>query len=185
MIDQSIRALRVSAVLVSATIMMSAARLMAQTPTGSPSIFVQSGVPAVTLHAEGAEIYECRADEHKRLAWRSREPIATLFLDGDTVGRHYAGLRWGHVDESKLRWEYGDGSAVQAKIAASTAGTYANDIPWLKMDVVTQTGGSVLFGMTAVQRINTRRGMAAGACGPTGSFLSVPFSADYVFWRED
>jgi hypothetical protein len=101
------------------------------------------------------------------------------------VGRHYAGLRWGHVDESKLRWEYVDGSAVQARIVASAAGAYANDIPWLKMDVVTQTGGGVLYGVTAVQRINTRGGMATGACGLAGSFLSVPYSADYVFWRED
>jgi hypothetical protein len=101
------------------------------------------------------------------------------------VGRHYAGLRWGHVDESKLRWEYVDGSAVQARIVASAAGAYANDIPWLKMDVVTQTGGGVLYGVTAVQRINTRGGMATRACGLAGSFLSVPYSADYVFWRED
>jgi hypothetical protein len=174
-----------AAVVLAAAILMSTARLRAETlPVPSP-IAVRGQAPAVVLHAEGAQIYECETDEHKRLAWRSREPIATLSLDGDTVGRHYVGLRWGHVDESKLRWEHVDGSAVQARIVASVAGAYANDIPWLKMDVVSQTGGGALYGVTAVQRINTRGGMAAGACGPAGSFLSVPYSADYVFWRED
>jgi hypothetical protein len=189
MIDRSTSLLRglflVSAILIVLTLMMSAAQLLAQSPAVPSSIAVHGDTLVVTLHAEGAEIYECEVDEHKRFAWRPREPIATLTLDGDTVGRHYVGLRWGHVDDSKLRWEYVDGSVVQARIVASTAGAYANDIPWLKMDVVAQTGGGVLYGVTTVQRINTRGGMASGACGPAGSFLSVPYSADYVFWRED
>jgi hypothetical protein len=84
------------------------------------------------------------------------------------------------VDESKLRWEHVDGSVVQARIVASTAGAYSTDIPWLKLDVVSQTGDGA-----PVQRINTRGGIAAGACGPAGSYLSVPYSADYVFWRDD
>jgi Protein of unknown function (DUF3455) len=178
-------ALLVAAIVLVATIMMPMAPLWAQALPVPSVIAVRGQAPAVVLHAEGAQIYECEADEHKRLAWRSREPIATLSLDGDTVGRHYAGLHWGHVDESRLRWEHVDGSAVQAKIVASTAGAYPNDMPWLKMDVVSQTGDGALYGVSAVQRINTRGGMAVGACGPAGSFLSVPYSADYVFWRED
>jgi Protein of unknown function (DUF3455) len=166
-------------------IVISATQLSAETLPVPAPIAVRGEQPVVVLHAEGAEIYECEADEHKRLAWRSREPIATLSLDGDTVGRHYAGLRWGHVDGSRLRWEHVDGSVVQAKIVASAAGAYPNDIPWLRMDVVSQTGSGAFYGVSAVQRINTRGGMAAGACGPAGSFLSVPYSADYVFWRED
>jgi hypothetical protein len=181
----ALRGLLFAAIKLVATIGMSAAQLSAQTlPVPSP-IAVRGQAPAVVLHAEGAQIYECEADEHKRLAWHLREPIATLSLDGDTVGRHYVGLRWGHVDESKLRWEHVDGSAVQARIVASAAGAYSTDIPWLRMDVVSQTGDGALYGVSAVQRINTRGGMALGACGPAGSFLSVPYSADYVFWRED
>jgi hypothetical protein len=189
MIYRSLGALRgvplPAAVLLVVAIVIQASPLWAQTLPVPAPIAVRGQAPAIVLHAEGAQIYECESDEHKRLAWHSREPIASLSLDGDTVGRHYAGLRWGHVDESKLRWEHVDGSAVQARIVASTAGAYPNDIPWLRMDVVSQTGGGALYGVTAVQRINTRGGMAAGACGPAGSFLSVPYSADYVFWRED
>ena len=47
----------------------------------------------VTLHAEGAQIYECKPDAEGRLVWSFREPIATLLTEGKTVGRHYAGPR--------------------------------------------------------------------------------------------
>ena len=32
---------------------------------------------AVTLHAVGAQIYDCKADKDGKLAWVFREPIAT------------------------------------------------------------------------------------------------------------
>jgi hypothetical protein len=51
-----------------------------------------------TIHAEGAQIYECKADAAGELAWQFREPIATLLMDGKTVGRHYAGPNWELLD---------------------------------------------------------------------------------------
>src|SRR4051794_3116648 len=79
------------------------------------SSFAQAQVPAAiaapgetavaTWHAEGAQVYECKAGSDGKLAWAFREPIATLLLDGKTVGRHYAGPNWEHLD----------GSAVVAK----------------------------------------------------------------------
>ena len=62
-----------------------------------------------TVHAEGAQVYECKTDASGRLAWQFREPIATLLIDGKTVGRHYAGPNW----------EMADGSAVVAKVAGA------------------------------------------------------------------
>jgi Protein of unknown function (DUF3455) len=44
----------------------------------------------LTVHAEGAQIYECKVNSGK-LVWQFREPIAALIADGKTVGRHYAG----------------------------------------------------------------------------------------------
>jgi Protein of unknown function (DUF3455) len=55
--------------------------------------------PVLTVYAEGAQVYECKADTAGKLSWSFREPIATLLQDGKTVGRHYAGLgtgRWQH-----------------------------------------------------------------------------------------
>jgi Protein of unknown function (DUF3455) len=61
----------------------------------SAAIAMPEEAIVVTLHAEGAQIYECKAGSDRKLAWILREPIATLLLDGKTVGRHYAGPNWG------------------------------------------------------------------------------------------
>jgi len=87
-----------------------------------PAIAALPGESVVaTLHAEGAQIYECKIANDGKLAWMFREPIATLLLDDRTVGRHYAGPNWEHID----------GSAVSAKAAGNAPGKTANDILWL------------------------------------------------------
>jgi hypothetical protein len=128
----------------------------------------------LTVHAEGAQIYECRADSAGKLAWQFREPIAALMVDGKTVGRHYAGPSW----------EMNDGSAITGKVDARAPGATAKDIPWLKMEVTAQHGTGQLAGTTTIQRINTKGGTAEGACEASGAFLSVPYSADYRFLKK-
>ena len=59
-----------------------------------------------------------------------------------------------------------------------------NDIPWLKLDVVDRRGDGILSNATTVQRINTKGGVAQGSCENAGNYLSVPYSADYVFLRK-
>ena len=127
-----------------------------------------------TLHAEGAQVYECKAGSDGKLAWAFREPIATLVLDGKTVGRHYAGPSWEHVD----------GSAVVGKAVGNAPGKSAGDIPWLKLEVTAHRGSGALSGVTTVQRINTAGGVHAGACDKAGAFHSAPYAADYVFLRK-
>jgi hypothetical protein len=127
-----------------------------------------------TVHAVGAQVYECKAETSGKLAWQFREPIATLFLNGKTVGRHYAGPNW----------ELTDGSAVVGKVSGRAPGASAKDIPLLKLDVASRRGAGDLSGVTTVQRINTRGGVAEGACERAGTFLSVPYTADYTFLRK-
>ena len=79
--------------------------------------------PLLQVHAEGAQIYECKADAEGGLAWVLREPIASLFLDGKTVGHHYAGPRW----------ELSDGSSVSGKVVGKSPGDGPADIHWLKL----------------------------------------------------
>lgn len=126
------------------------------------------------LHAEGAQVYECKAGADGRLSWTFREPIATLLSEGKTVGRHYAGPNWEHTD----------GSAVTGKAVGNAPGTTADDIPWLKLDVTAHRGSGVLTPVTTVQRINTHGGKLAGACETAGNFQSAPYSAEYVFLRK-
>jgi len=130
---------------------------------------------ALTVHAEGAQVYECKAGADGKLAWAFREPIATLFVDGETIGRHYAGPNW----------EHGDGSAVVGKASGNAPGATADDIPWLKLQVVSSRGSGVLTGVTTVQRINTKGGKFESACDKAGGFKSAPYAADYVFLRKN
>jgi hypothetical protein len=140
-----------------------------------PAPIAAPGETAVaTLHAEGAQVYECKAGNDGKLAWAFREPIATLLLDGKTVGRHYAGPNWEHAD----------GSAVVGKVAANAPAKSASDIPWLKLEVTAHRGSGALSGVTTVQRVNTAGGVLTGACDQAGTFHSVPYAADYVFLRK-
>jgi hypothetical protein len=127
-----------------------------------------------TIHAEGAQIYECKADAAGKLAWQFREPIATLLVDGKTVGRHYAGPNW----------ELTDGSAVVGKVSGRAPGASPRDIPLLRLEATSHRGTGQLSGITSIQRLNTRGGVAEGSCETAGTFLSVPYSADYAYLKK-
>ena len=140
-----------------------------------PSAITAPGQKTVTaVQGEGAQIYECKPNATGKLAWQFREPIATLILDGKTVGRHYAGPSWA----------FDDGSAITGKTVASAPGPTPRDIPWLRLDVIAHHGNGELSAVTTVQRINTKGGVMSGACDKAGAFLSVPYSADYIFLRK-
>jgi len=131
-------------------------------------------VPVATMHAEGAQIYDCKADASGKLVWQFREPIATLLMDGKTVGRHYAGPSW------KLL----DGSAVTGKVAGRAPGATPTDIPWLKLNAVSQRGSGLLADVVTIQRVDTKGGTADGPCNAAGVFLSVPYATEYTFLKK-
>src|SRR5271154_2192494 len=109
----------------------------AQTPL--PDAIAAPGESVVlTVHAEGAQVYECKAGADGKLAWAFREPIATLIVDGKTVGRHYAGPNW----------ELSDSSAVVGRATGNAPGATSDDIPWLKLEVVSGRGSGILTGVT-------------------------------------
>jgi Protein of unknown function (DUF3455) len=154
-----------------AALWVSAAGAQAQMPA---AIAAPDATPMLTLQAQGAQIYECKAGSDGKLIWTFREPIATLMRDGRTVGRHYAGPNW----------EYADGSTVTGKPLGSSPGGSANDVAWLKLEVVGHRGTGVLADASLVQRINTAGGALTGACEQSGALRSVPYAADYVFLRK-
>jgi hypothetical protein len=104
-----------------------APRVRAQAPIKVP---ITDATLVATFHAEGAQIYEYKPDtsnkpsEGHALSWQFREPIATLILDGKSIGRHYAGPNWDHIDRS----------GVQGKVVASALGATSSDIPWLRIE---------------------------------------------------
>jgi hypothetical protein len=128
----------------------------------------------VQVHAVGAQIYECKlVDGH--LGWQFREPIASLFNNGKTVGRHYAGPRWEI-----------DGSILQGKVVSQAPGATPKDIAWLKLTVTDSLGDPAgpLEEVTTIQRINTQGGQREGACDKAGDLVAEPYSADYVFLQK-
>jgi hypothetical protein len=155
---------------------LSTTQVSAQMP---PAIAVREGTVIATLHAEGAQIYECKPDsgdnsEGRALTWQFREPIATLVINGMSIGRHYAGPSWDHAD----------GSGVKGRVVGSAPGATSNDIPWLKIEAVEHRGSGILSDVTTVRRINTKGGVVQGPCESVGNYRSVPYSADYVFLRR-
>ena len=123
----------------------------------------------MTVHAAGAQIYQCEADAAGKRGWQFREPVASLMIDGRTVGRHFAGPAW----------ELADGSFIAGKVVGRANGSTSNDIPWLKLEG--SAGRGQFVNVTMIQRINTKGGNLAGECDNAGELTAVPYASDYVF----
>ena len=126
-----------------------------------------------TVHAQGVQIYECKAGADGKITWQFREPLATLMVDGKTVGRHFAGPGW----------EFEDGSRIKGKVAAQAPGTTEKDIPILRLDVIEHQGDGKLSDVTTVQRLDTSGGVFSGSCDKLGALHLEPYTADYLFLK--
>lgn len=141
----------------------------------TPDAISAHGEDLITiLHAQGAQIHECKPDAAGKLTWQFREPVASLFADGLTVGRHYAGPSW----------ELNDGSLITGKAVARAPGATANDIPLLKLEATVQRAMGRLMRTTSIQRLNTKGGVLEGACSEAGAMTSAPYAADYAFYAK-
>ena len=162
--------LRVAAI---AGLTLLASGAMAATAAEIPDAIAVSGdVSVMRAHAEGAQIYQCKSDNAGHMVWQFREPIAALFNNDATIGRHYAGPTW-QIENS----------VVVGKAVARSRGATAKDIPWLRLDVIEHRGEGKLQDVTAIQRINTRGGNLEGRCQSAGALRAVAYSADYIFLR--
>jgi hypothetical protein len=73
---------------------------------------------------------------------------------------------------------------VTGKVIGNAPGANADDIAWLKLEVIAHRGSGALSGVTTVQRINTAGGQLTGACDKLGATRSAPYSAEYVFLKR-
>jgi hypothetical protein len=142
---------------------------MSETKSAIPT---PGGELIAKMHANGAQIYECRMSALNTLTWQFREPIATLVQDGMTVGRHFAGPNW----------EMADGTTVKGMMVSQAPGTTDTDIPNLMLAVTSAKGRGPIASARTILRINTSGGIAKGSCPHNGDVLSVPYSADYAFY---
>jgi hypothetical protein len=121
--------------------------------------------------------YECR--EKKDMAgqyeWAFVGPVATLYAaDRKMVGKYYAGPTW----------ESSDGSKITGKqVAVAPAG--AGNIPLQLVKAEPAMGMGAMNGVSYIQRLNTKGGVApSAACdaGAKGKRQTVAYEADYVFY---
>lgn len=125
------------------------------------------------FHAEGAQIYQCQRGSGGSLYWKFLEPIASLFDGSRSVGRHYAGPSW----------ELADGAVVRGQAIAQAPSGSESAVPHLLLKVTSPEGRSIAEAKTIV-RLNTKGGVAPHQCSEPGTFLSVPYSADYAFYTS-
>jgi uncharacterized protein DUF3455 len=166
-------ALPVSTLLIVGTLATQARAEHISTPPVPTSIQVPPGnSPFMVVHAVGTQNYTCTAQG----TWGPAVPDAKLYGDnGHQVGTHYAGPTWQFLDGSTAR-----GSRIASYIDSPGA------IPWLLLQVVSTTvgpDGDRFTQTTYIQRLNTTGGVApAGGC-TFGASASVPYTADYYFYR--
>jgi Protein of unknown function (DUF3455) len=151
---------------------------------GPPAPEVPAGIavedghkPFLIGHAVGVQIYRCNGS-----TWGPATPRATLYGDGgQLIATHFAGPSW----QAK------DGSKVVARRIKDPVTVDQTAIPWLLLEPMSVTpgaDGNRLGGTSFIQRIHTTGGLAPGAstCNPdtAGAETEVPYTADYVFWKE-
>jgi hypothetical protein len=123
------------------------------------------------VYAEGVQIYRWDGG-----AWIFVGPSATLFADAAgtaKVGTHYTGPTWASVS----------GDTVVGLLSQKCPVAPA-DIPWLLLDVISNTGQGLFQGATHIQRVNTVGGQFPLAPGSfVNEIRNVPYTAEYFFYR--
>ena len=138
-------------------------------PAGEMQKMSTTGVGEIT--------YECREkkDMAGQFEWAFVAPVATLNdAVGKPVGKYYAGPTW----------ESSDGSKITGKqVAVAPAG--AGNIPLQLVKTEPAMGAGAMAGVSYIQRVNTKGGVApTSACGAgsTGTRQNVAYEADYGFY---
>ena len=145
------------------------------------SIRVPAGnVVALETTGVGVLNYECRPNvaASGQMGWTLVSPKADLIdRTGKTIG-NYSG--------PPATWTHNDGSTVigtQMAIAPTTGG---NNIALQLSKGAPGMNAGAMQNVTYIQRINTKGGQdLSKACGPSdvGDKLTLPYQADYVFWK--
>ncbi len=146
-------------------------------PTVPDAIKAPEGLKVILLaHATGSQIYTCTASSEGKFSWTLKAPEAELKdAKGKTIGSHFAGPSW----------KLDDGSEIKGKAAAKADAPDANSIPWLLVNVVSNSGKGALAQVTFIQRVNTKGGQPpASVCDEAHKDKETrsSYSADYYFY---
>ena len=146
-------------------------------PDVPDAIAVPAGLePILFVHASGSQIYACQAGADGKFAWTLKGPDAELRDRKDkAIGQHSAGPTW------TLK----DGSEVTGKAAAHVDSLDDSSIPWLLINVVSNSGKGALAKATAIQRVHTHGGKPGNdPCDESHKDAETKsnYTADYYFF---
>jgi hypothetical protein len=146
-------------------------------PDVPDAIAVPTGLePVLFVHASGSQIYTCQADTSGQYSWTLKAPEAELKdRKNKVIGQHTAGPTW------KLK----DGSEVTGKAAAHVDSLDSDSIPWLLVNVVSNSGKGALAKVTAIQRVHTHGGKPGNdPCDESHKSAETKssYTADYYFY---
>ncbi|MFO0647921.1 MAG: DUF3455 domain-containing protein [Polyangiales bacterium] len=133
---------------------------------------------AFVFHAVGTQNYVCNA---AGTGWTFVGPRADLLDDHHhVVGTHFASA----AGPTRPEWRFRDGSAViMARASGVTVSSTA--VPWLLLNAVSYEGAGRFSEITSIQRLSTVGGVAPSAPCTAGASSSVPYEADYFFYRTN
>ncbi len=143
------------------------------------AVLVPSGnTVALETRATGILHYECKPTATGPYGWVLMSPEANLL---DRTGKDvvaYSGppATFKHVDGS---------SVVGTQIAVAPNGEYTLPLQLSRAEPSMGTGA--LQGITFIQRVNTKGGVEKTkpcAALNNGEKLTLPYQADYIFWRQ-
>ena len=126
---------------------------------------------------KGEITYACKekADQAGSYGWTFIAPVATLHdKDQKAIGKYYNGPTWEAMDGSKV-------TGKQQGVAPGGDG----NIPLQLVMAAPAEGKGAMSGVTYIQRLNTKGGVApATTCdkGSVGKEQQVKYEADYVFY---
>lgn len=143
-----------------------------QVPAGNRVAMETVGVGEIT--------YECRdkASAAGQTEWVFVGPVAALNdRNGNQVGKYYG---------PPATWESMDGSKITAtQLAVAPAG--AGNIPYQLVKANPAMGNGAMTGVTHIQRVAIKGGAAPAATpcmsSNKGQKVTVPYQADYIFWK--
>lgn len=146
-------------------------------PDVPDAIAVPAGLePVLFARGSGSATYTCQAGPDGKFAWTPKAPEAELKDRKDKViGEHSAGPTW------KLK----DGSEVTGKVAAHVDSLDDESVPWLLVDVTSNSGKGVLAKVTKIQRVYTHGGMPPDSgcdAAHKGDETKSKYTADYFFF---
>ncbi|WP_024974580.1 DUF3455 domain-containing protein [Ralstonia pickettii] len=169
---------RTSRCAVSSALLLALAMTVAQTVTAqtAPAALQpsESHHTVATLSATGVQIYVCKRDGDKPLAWAFKAPLADHYDgSGKLIVKHGAGPSW----------EASDGSKITGKVLQQAPNTAeAGAIPLLLLHATNAGGAGLLSSVRYVQRLQTHGGIApAQPCTEEGQEGRSPYLAQYVF----